>query len=57
VPEADREAGTIGSAQAIAAGAVLAVVSIAIIPHAFNEVSRVVAAATAAGFTAGYLLS
>jgi ZIP family zinc transporter len=47
----------IGVAQAIAAGAVLAVVSIAIVPHAFSEVSRMVAIATVAGFMAGYLLS
>lgn len=47
----------IGSAQAIAAGAVLAVVAIAVIPHAFDEVSREVAIATTAGFVVGYLLS
>ena len=47
----------IGVAQAIAAGAVLAVVSIAIIPHAFAEVSRLVATATVLGFIGGYLLS
>jgi zinc transporter, ZIP family len=47
----------IGTAQALAAGAVLAVVSIAVIPHAFEEVSRLVAAATVAGFVLGYLLS
>jgi zinc transporter, ZIP family len=47
----------VGSAQAIAAGAVLAVVSIAIIPHAFSEVSSVVASAIVAGFVVGYLLS
>ena len=47
----------IGSAQAIAAGAVLAVVSIAIIPHAFSEVSSAVASAIVAGFILGYLLS
>jgi ZIP family zinc transporter len=47
----------IGTAQAVAAGAVLAVVSIAIIPHAFDEVSREVALATVLGFVAGYLLS
>ena len=54
---ADASAELIGTAQAIAAGAVLAVVSIAIIPHAFGEVSRWVALATMAGFVAGYLLS
>ena len=39
-----------GTAQAVAAGAVLAVVSIAVIPHAFEEVSRLVATATVLGF-------
>jgi zinc transporter, ZIP family len=47
----------VGTAQAVAAGAVLAVVSIAIIPHAFSEVSSLVASATVAGFVVGYLLS
>ena len=47
----------VGTAQAVAGGAVLAVVSIAIVPHAFAEVNRVVASATVAGFIAGYLLS
>ncbi|HEX2103627.1 MAG TPA: hypothetical protein VHF51_08240 [Solirubrobacteraceae bacterium] len=47
----------IGAAQAVAAGAVLAVVSIAIVPHAFQTVSRQVASATVAGFIAGYVLS
>jgi zinc transporter, ZIP family len=47
----------IGGAQALAAGAVLAVVSISIIPHAFEEVSSRVATAMALGFVAGYLLS
>jgi zinc transporter, ZIP family len=47
----------IGGAQALAAGAVLAVVSISIIPHAFEEVSSRVATATVLGFVAGYLLS
>jgi hypothetical protein len=28
-----------------------------VIPHAFEEVSRLVATATVAGFAAGYLLS
>jgi zinc transporter, ZIP family len=54
---ADASPELIGSAQALAAGAVLAVVSISIIPHAFSEVSSAVAAATVAGFVAGYLLS
>jgi zinc transporter, ZIP family len=47
----------IGSAEALAAGAVLAVVSISIIPYAFNEVSSWVAAASVLGFVVGYLLS
>ena len=54
---ADASPELIGTAQAIAAGAVLAVVSIAIIPHAFSEVSSLVASATVLGFIAGYLLS
>jgi hypothetical protein len=47
----------VGGAQALAAGAVLAVVSISIVPHAFAEVSSRVATATVLGFIAGYLLS
>jgi ZIP family zinc transporter len=54
---ADASAAVVGTAQAVAAGAVLAVISIAIVPHAFSEVSRRVATATVAGFIAGYLLS
>jgi ZIP family zinc transporter len=54
---ADASPEFIGTAQAVAAGAVLAVVSIAIIPYAFEEVSSLVAAATVAGFIGGYLLS
>jgi len=54
---ADASAELIGTAQAVAAGAVLAVVSIAILPHAFSAVNRIVAFATVAGFIAGYLLS
>ena len=54
---ADASPELIGTAQAIAAGAVLAVITIAVIPHAFEEVSRLVATATVAGFAAGYLLS
>jgi len=54
---ADASAELVGTAQAIAAGALLAVVSIAIVPHAFAEVNRVVATATVAGFIGGYLLS
>jgi zinc transporter, ZIP family len=47
----------VGTAQAVAAGAVLAVITIAIVPHAFAEVSSRVATATVLGFVAGYLLS
>ena len=54
---ADASEEFVGSLQAIAAGAVLAVISVAIVPHAFNEVSRAVATATVAGFVLGYLLS
>ncbi len=54
---ADASDELVGTAQAVAAGAVLAVISIAIVPHAFDEVSRAVATATVAGFVAGYLLS
>lgn len=46
----------IGGAQAVAGGAVLSVVSISIIPHAFDEVSGLVAAALVIGFVGGYLL-
>jgi ZIP family zinc transporter len=53
---ADASPELIGSAQAVAAGAVLAVISISIVPHAFAEVSRLVAAATVAGFVVGFLL-
>jgi zinc transporter, ZIP family len=47
----------IGGAEAVASGAVLAVVSVSIIPYAFSEVSSLVAAASVLGFVAGYLLS
>jgi zinc transporter ZupT len=54
---ADASPEFVGTAQAVAAGAVLAVVTIAVVPHAFEEVSRLVATATVAGLIAGYLLS
>jgi ZIP family zinc transporter len=54
---ADASPEVVGTAQAVAAGAVLAVVSIAVVPHAFEEVSSLVATATVAGFIVGYLLS
>lgn len=47
----------IGTAQAVAGGAILAVLSISILPYAFEEASRRIALATALGFTVGYLLS
>lgn len=46
----------IGTAQAVAAGAVLAVLSISIIPYAFEQVRRDVAVAVTLGVVAGYLL-
>jgi ZIP family zinc transporter len=54
---ADASPEIVGTAQAVAAGAVLAVVSIAVVPHAFEEVSSLVATATMAGFIVGYVLS
>jgi ZIP family zinc transporter len=54
---ADADPSVVGGAQAVAAGAVLAVISVSIIPYAFSEVSRRVAVAAVIGFTAGYLLS
>jgi hypothetical protein len=54
---ADASPNTRRHRQAVAAGGVLAVVSIAIIPYAFAEVSRLVAFAVVAGFVGGYLLS
>ncbi|CAN5676347.1 ZIP family zinc transporter [soil metagenome] len=47
----------IGAAEAVAAGAVLAVVSISIIPYAFEEVSSIVATAAVVGFIGGYVLT
>jgi zinc transporter, ZIP family len=54
---ADASGELIGTLQAVAAGAVLAVVTIAIVPHAFEEVSRLVATASVLGFLLGYVLS
>jgi zinc transporter, ZIP family len=54
---ADASDGLVGTAQAVAAGAVLAVISIAVIPYAFKEVSTGVAIATVLGFVVGYVLS
>jgi zinc transporter, ZIP family len=53
---ADASPEPVGFAQAIASGAVLAVISISVIPYAFAEVSRWVAVAAALGFVAGYVL-
>jgi zinc transporter, ZIP family len=47
----------IGVLEAVAAGAVLAVVSVSIAPYAFEKVNRMAAVATVAGFIIGYLLS
>jgi zinc transporter, ZIP family len=47
----------IGTAEAVAGGAIFATVLVAIIPHAFAEVSRWAAVAAMAGLVAGYLLS
>jgi zinc transporter, ZIP family len=47
----------IGVLEAVAAGAVLAVISVSIAPYAFKKVNRMAAVATVAGFIIGYLLS
>lgn len=47
----------IGTTQAVAAGAVVAVLSISIFPYAFDAADRRVALATVAGFVIGYVLS
>ena len=54
---ADASGELVGTAQAVAAGAVLAVVSIAVIPYAFSKVNTTVATATTLGFVVGYVLS
>lgn len=54
---AELEETAVGFLQALAGGAVLAVVLVAVVPHAFAEVNRWVAAAAAGGFLFGYLLS
>jgi hypothetical protein len=53
----EADAAVVGSAEPIAAGALLAMISISIVPHAFSEVSGLVATATVLGFVGGYLLS
>jgi zinc transporter, ZIP family len=47
----------VGFLQALAAGAVLAVVTVSIVPHAFSEVSRWVAVASVLGFLLGYVVA
>lgn len=54
---ADAPDGLVGGAEAGAAGAVLAVISISVVPYAFDQVRWWVALALAAGFVVGYLLS
>jgi ZIP family zinc transporter len=54
---ADASDTLIGTAEAVAAGAVLAVISISVIPYAFEKVSGEVAIAMVLGFIGGYLLS
>jgi ZIP family zinc transporter len=46
----------VGVAQAVAAGAVVAVLSISVLPYAFREASRPVAVVATAGLALGYLL-
>lgn len=53
---ADVDETVVGFLEALAAGAVLAVVLVSIVPHAFSEVSRWVAASAAAGFLLGFAL-
>ncbi len=54
---ADASDGVIGAAEAIAGGAIFATVLVAVIPHAFAEVSRVAAVAAVLGLVTGYALS
>jgi zinc transporter, ZIP family len=49
--------GLVGGAEAVAAGAVLAVISISVVPYAFDEVRWWVALALVSGFVVGYVLS
>jgi ZIP family zinc transporter len=53
---ADWSDSVVGTTEAVAAGAVLAVITIAVVPHVFAEVSRWVAVASVSGFVVGYLL-
>ena len=54
---ADASPSLVGTAQAVASGAILAVITVAIVPHVFSEVNRWVAVASVLGFVGGYLLS
>ncbi len=54
---ADASGQVIGVAEAIAGGAIFATVLVAVVPHAFAEVSRWAAVAAIAGFVAAYLLA
>ena len=47
----------IGTTQAVAGGAVLAVICVSIVPYAFGEVSSLVACAAVGGFVCGYVLT
>ncbi len=47
----------IGAAEAVAGGAIFATVLVAIIPHAFAEVSRWAAVAAVLGLTVAYVLA
>ena len=49
--------GVIGAAEAVAGGAIFATVLVAVIPHAFAEVSRWAAVAAVLGLVTGYVLS
>jgi ZIP family zinc transporter len=54
---ADASSKLVGTTQAIAGGAVLAVLSTAVFPESYKEASERVALASVAGFVVGYLLS
>lgn len=53
----DAPNGVIGTAEAVAGGAIFATVLVAIIPHAFASVSRWAAVAAVAGLVSAYLLA
>lgn len=46
----------IGASEAVASGAIIGVLSISVVPYAFDEVNRLVAAALALGLVLGYVL-